>query len=169
MKFKVLGLLVALNGCSVIPDHIEPAEHVPSANLKVKHSFNAPMLGYSTHVTVHTEQDTCDEHFLSKSATNLVVLDIGNPLVSEMNEDGVRLAVGKKYSFWIMSLSGMSTCTLFTSFEPKANEYYEMIVSGKLGGHNTSCNASLFSYDEQTKSPIPIEFDYHGDCKQPSE
>jgi hypothetical protein len=156
-----------VTGCAGLPDYVEPKTNELSAGFKVKHDFDAPFLGYSTFVNVHTEEQTCGKSFGSKSGAKLIVLNDSNPLISELNPDGVKLAVGKKYSFMVMSVAGMSNCSLYTSFKPQANEKYEMNVSGKLGSHSTHCKAELYSVDETTNKRSPVNFQYYGQCREP--
>jgi len=155
-----------VTGCAGLPDYVEPKTNELSAGFEVKHDFDAPFLGYSTFVNVHTEEQTCGKSFGSESGAKLIVLDDGNPLISELNPDGVKLAVGKKYSFMIMSVAGMSNCTIYTSFKPKANENYKMNVSGKLGAHSTHCKAELYSIDETTNKISSVDFQYYGQCRE---
>lgn len=168
MKFSIILILLLVTGCASLPTYVEPKTDAPSAGFKVKHDFDAPFLGYSTFVNVHTEEQTCGKSFGSESGAKLVVLDDSNPLISELNPEGVNLAVGKKYSFMIMSVAGMSNCTIYTSFIPQANEYYEMSVSGMLGAHSSHCKAELYRVDETTNKISPVEFQYYGECREPA-
>ncbi|PAJ71837.1 hypothetical protein CJF42_24525 [Pseudoalteromonas sp. NBT06-2] len=68
----------------------------------------------------------------------------------------------------IMSVAGMSNCTIYTSFIPQANEYYEMSVSGMLGAHSSHCKAELYRVDETTNKISPVEFQYYGECREPA-
>lgn len=166
MKFSIILILLFVTGCAGLPDYVEPKTNEPSAGFKVKHDFDAPFLGYSTFVNVHTEEQTCGKSFGSKSGAKLIVLNDSNPLISELNPDGVKLAVGKKYSFMVMSVAGMNNCSLYTSFKPQANEKYEMNVSGKLGSHSTHCKAELYSVDEIANKRSPVNFQYYGQCRE---
>ena len=150
MRISFLLISLLITGCAGLPTYTEPSTNVPTAELKVNSNFEAPFLGYSTFVNVHTEEDTCGKSFGAKSAAKLIVLDDGNPLISELNPNGVKLSIGKKYSFMIMSVAGMSNCTIYSSFNPKADQNYKMNISGKLGFYGTSCNAELYSFDEIT-------------------
>jgi hypothetical protein len=167
LKFSIILLSLLVTGCAGPPDYVEPKTNQPSADFKVKHNFDAPFLGYSTFVNVHTEEETCGKSFGSKSGAKLIVLDDGNPLISELNPEGVKLATDKKYSFMIMSVAGMSNCSIYTSFKPQANEKYEMNVSGKLGSHSTNCKAELYNIDEATNKRTPVNFQYYGQCREP--
>ena len=168
MKLSIILILLLVTGCAGLPNYVEPKTNVPSAKFKVNHSFDAPFLGYSTFVNVHTEEQTCGKSFGSESGAKLIVLDDNNPLISELNPDGVKLAVGKKYSFMIMSVAGMSNCTIYSSFKPEANSNYEMNVTGKLGAHSTHCKAELYRVDEAANKITPVEFGYYGQCREPS-
>jgi hypothetical protein len=168
LKFSIILILLLVTGCAGLPNYVEPKTDEPSAGFKVNHDFDAPFLGYSTFVNVHTEEQTCGKSFGSESGAKLIVLDDDNPLISELNPDGVKLAVGKKYSFMIMSVAGMSNCVIYTSFEPKSNEYYEMNISGKLGAHSTNCKAELFLVDETANKKSSVEFQYYGQCREPT-
>lgn len=66
-----------------------------------------------------------------------------------------------------MTVAGMSNCTIYTSFKPKANENYEMNVSGKLGDHSTHCKAELHRVDETANKTSLVEFQYYGQCREP--
>lgn len=169
MRASLILTLLLVTGCAGLPTYVEPTKNEPVAVLKVQHKFNAPFLGYSTFVNVHTEEQTCGKSFGSKSAARLVVLDDNNPLISELNSDGVKLSIGSKYSFMIMSVAGMNNCTIYTSFMPKANEHYEMNIFGTLGGYDTNCKAELYRIDEASNSSIPVKFQYYGECREPSE
>jgi len=164
ISFLLIPLLIT--GCAGLPTYTEPQTNVPSAKLKVNSNFDAPFLGYSTFVNVHTEEDTCGKSFGAKSAAKLIVLDDSNPLISELNPNGVKLSVGNKYSFMIMSVAGMSNCTIYTSFNPEADKNYKMNVSGKLGSFGTNCKAELYSYDEITNTTSPVDFEYYGQCRE---
>ena len=168
MKKSALLLSILITGCAGMPEYIEPKSNVPTAKLTVINDFDAPFLGYSTFVNTHTESETCGKSFGAKSAARLIVLDKGNPLISELNHDGVKLSAGNKYSFMIMSVAGMSNCTIFASFSPKADQSYEIKASGKLGSLGSNCKAELFKLDELTMAPKLIEFDYYGQCKEVS-
>lgn len=148
-----------------MPEYIEPEPNTPTSTLKVTNDFDAPFLGYSTFVNTHTETEICGKSFGAKSAARLIVLDKGNPLISELNPDGVKLSTGNKYSFMIMSVAGMSNCTIFAAFSPEAGQSYEIKTSGKLGSFGTHCKAELFKYDEITMTSKLIDFDYYGQCK----
>jgi len=166
VRIYLLLISLLITGCAGLPTYTEPPTNVPSAKLKVNSNFDAPFLGYSTFVNVHTEEDTCGKSFGSKSAAKLIVLDDSNPLISELNPNGVKLSVGKKYSFMIMSVAGMSNCTIYTSFSPEADQNYKMNISGKLGSFGTSCKAELYSYDETTNTTSPVNFEYYGQCRE---
>ncbi|GGI87236.1 hypothetical protein [Shewanella gelidii] len=169
MRLSIVSLLLLVTGCAGLPNYVEPQTGESSAGFKVKHDFDAPILGYSTFVYVHTEEQTCGKSFGSESGAKLVVLDDSNPLISELNPDGVKLAASKKYSFMIMSVAGMSNCIIYASFKPKADEYYEMNVSGQLGAHSTHCKAELYRIDETANIMSPVEFQYYGQCREPAE
>ena len=165
LKFSIILLLFLVTGCAGLPDYVEPKTHEPSASFKVKHDFDAPFLGYSTFVNVHTEKQTCGKSFGSKSGARLIVLDDKNPLISELNPNGVQLAADKKHSFMIMSVAGMSNCSIYASFKPKANEIYELNVSGKLREHSTHCKAELYRINEKANEISPVDFQYYGKCR----
>ncbi|MEH6597064.1 MAG: hypothetical protein V7736_16135 [Colwellia polaris] len=165
MRVSFLLIPLLLSGCAGLPTYIEPPTNTPSAQLTVISNFDAPFLGYSTFINVHTEEDTCGKSFGSKSAAKLIVLDDSNPLISELNPDGVKLSVGNKYSFMIMSVAGMDNCTIYASFNPEINQYYKMNVSGVLGLSGNMCKAELYTYNEITDIAIPVDFTYYGHCK----
>ncbi|PAJ70875.1 hypothetical protein CJF42_25955, partial [Pseudoalteromonas sp. NBT06-2] len=78
MKFSIILILLLVTGCASLPTYVEPKTDAPSAGFKVKHDFDAPFLGYSTFVNVHTEEQTCGKSFGSESGAKLVVLDDSN-------------------------------------------------------------------------------------------
>jgi hypothetical protein len=166
VKSSILLLSLLITGCAGLPNYTEPPTNIPLAKLKVTSNFDAPFLGYSTFVNVHTEENTCGKSFGSKSAARLIVLDVGNPLISELNPNGVKLPVGSKYSFMIMSVAGMSNCTIFASFNPKAGQNYEIKTSGQLGSLGSNCKAELYSYDKTTNVKVPVDFEYYGQCRE---
>lgn len=169
MRFNIVLLVCLVAGCAGLPDYAEPPTDTPSSKLLFKHDFEAPFLGYSTFVNVHTEEEPCGKSFGSDSGARLVVLDKGNPLISELNPDGVRLSIDKKYTFMILSVAGPINCAIYTSFSPKANESYEIKVSGELHSFSRSCKAELFKADENTKQLSPVEFEYYGNCHESAE
>ncbi|MDO6565925.1 hypothetical protein Q4561_02525 [Alteromonas sp. 1_MG-2023] len=164
---KKIALLIPLiiTGCAGMPDYVEPKSTTPSATLKVTNDFDAPLLGYSTFVHTHTETETCGKSFGAESGARLIVLDKGNPLISELNPDGVKLSAGRKYSFMIMSVAGMQNCIIYASFSPEADQNYEIKTFGKLRSYDNSCEAALFRYDELNEAYTSIDFEYYGQCK----
>jgi len=169
-SFILIPLL--LTGCARLPVYIEPTTNVPSVRLVANQSFDAPFLGYSTFVDVHTEKNTCGEpsdhlgSFDSKSAARLIVLDIGNPLIGDINADGVNLPAGTKHSFMITSVAGGTSCTVFASYTPKVQHSYKLDVSGVLLGFTAKCKAELYSTDLNTNVTSPVDFEYYGQCRE---
>lgn len=169
MRFSIVVLVSLVAGCAGLPDYVEPPTDAPSSKLTIKHDFEAPFLGYSTFINVHTEEESCGKSFGSNSGARLVVLDKGNPLISELNPGGVKLSIDKKYTFMILSVAGPINCAIYTSFTPLANESYEIKVYGELHSFSTSCKAELFKVDENTKQLSREEFEYYGNCQDPAE
>ena len=169
MRFSIVLLVCLVAGCAGLPDYAEPPIDKPYSKLIIKQDFEAPFLGYSTFVNVHTEEEPCGKSFGSDSGARLVVLDKGNPLISELNPDGVKLSIDKKYTFMILSVAGPINCAVYTSFRPKLSESYELKVSGELHSFSTSCKAELFKTDENTNQLSPVEFEYYGNCQEPAE
>jgi len=166
MKLFLLLIPLLLSGCASLPTYIEHETNTPSVKLVVDNEFNAPFLGYSTFVDMHTEEETCGDSFKSKSAVRLIVLDKGNPLISDLNRNGVKLATGKKYSFRFIAAAGTTSCSLFASFTPENQHEYKIDVSGVLLGFTAECKAELYSTDINTKVTLPVGFEYYGQCNE---
>ncbi|TMO23830.1 MULTISPECIES: hypothetical protein [Pseudoalteromonas] len=166
MRVGFLLIPLIVSGCAGLPKYKAPLANQPTATLKINHDFNAPFLGYSTFVNVHSEEESCGKSFGAESAAQLVILDDSNPLISPLNPDGVNLVADKKYTFMIMSVAGMSNCTTYASFKPKAEQNYEINVSGKLGAYDSYCKAELVRIDGKSKEASPMQFDYYGNCRE---
>lgn len=94
----------------------------------------------------------------------LMVLDEGNPLISEYNADGTFVATDVPLHLYFRSVAGMRICDNLSGFSPKAGREYQIKLSGVLWGDREECKVELWSKAEGTNEFEPDELDYNESC-----
>ncbi len=94
-----------------------------------------------------------------------MVLDNGNPLVSNLNSGGVNVKSDETISLLLHTVAGPANqCTLIVSFTPKNALDYRIRLLGELNFRRNNCIAKLFVFDKNGAIVNPKEFERHIIC-----
>jgi len=141
---------ITLTGCLATYPKIEKSDN--TAFLKFERNMAAPLLGsISRYVKVDDKQD-CNQGYVEH--TLLAVQNTGNPLVSDLNLDGLYVKPGD-YRILINTVAGPGAwCDVFVKLDIEAGKKYRIVANGNMRSGRGSCSASLYT---QTADGTPYK------------
>jgi hypothetical protein len=148
----------------MMKDYIASTE-VNSSEITIKRQLETPMLGSTTYVYEVTGDRKCNGDS-SKPDTRFMVLDEGNPLVSEFNSKGVNVTANTPISLILHSIAGIGNqCSVIVKFTPETDFNYQIHLTGVLQSPQPKvCKAELYGISKTTNLVKPITLTYHKAC-----
>ncbi|WP_261841403.1 hypothetical protein [Aliamphritea ceti] len=159
------AVLSTLTGCATAPDYVTP-ENVETTQIHVTRDIKAPLIGgTSTQIFNMKAFKKCDEP-MQAGNTRFMMLVEGHPLMTNFNENGVNVPVGKPLSLFMFSVSGaMSTCSGIVKFTPESGKNYDIKLNGDLTAINPYCTTELWSMPEGSDVAQQERFEEFDDCQ----
>ncbi|WP_193331721.1 hypothetical protein [Pseudoalteromonas ulvae] len=136
-----------------------------SPQVIIKRQLETPMLGSTTYIYEVSNDRKCNGDS-STPDTRFMVLDEGNPLVSEFNSKGVNVKANEPISLLLHSIAGIAKqCSVIVKFTPETNFDYQIQLSGVLQSPRpTVCKAEIFGISKTTNLVKPLPLEYHKVC-----
>jgi len=134
----------------MMKDYI-PSTDTNASKINIKRQLETPILGSTTYVYEVSPKRNC-KGLASDKDTRFMVLDKGNPLVSEFNSKGVNVKSKESISLLFHSVAGIAKqCTVIVKFVPEDNFDYQIELTGTLYSPKpTVCKAELYSVSRTT-------------------
>ena len=163
MKFSYIALLLlttSLSGCLTTYPVVKESD--TAAFIKFERNMSEPLLGSITRDVKVDEKQECNqgysEHLL------LAVQNRGNPLVSDLNLNGLYVKPGH---FRILSntVAGRGWCDVFAELDIEANQKYKIVTNGNVSSGAGFCSLKLYK-QENNGSYKEEKFDKYFECNK---
>lgn len=135
-------LPVLLGGCAGIPLYKIPDGVTQRASIKLDYSEQSLLSG----VLIVSHLDglpVCGERIANQQ--KLFVSSRGNPLVSNVNAQGVQISAGEKFMFAATSLQDgwQPPCSLMASFTPSSGQSYKLVFMDRSFREVKNCSVEV--------------------------
>lgn len=155
--------LFFLSGCAMMQDYVASTDSNAS-KISIQRHLNASLLGSTTYIYEVNPARKCNGDN-SKEDSRFMVLDKGNPLVSEFNPNGVSVTPDKPITLLLHSIAGpINQCTVIISFTPRAGADYKIDLWGQLDRKPNVCKADLAEVVKNSNIKKRTEFGLHEAC-----
>ncbi|MGI2168912.1 hypothetical protein ACROAE_01715 [Shewanella sp. MF05960] len=164
IKISLIISLLILSGCAMMKDYVASME-ANSPQVIIKRQLETPILGSTTYIYEVSNDRKCNGDS-SKPDTRFMVLDEGNPMVSEFNSKGVNVKANEPISLLLHSIAGIAKqCSVIVTFTPETNFDYQIQLSGVLQSPRpTVCKAEIYGISKTTNLVKPLPLKYHKVC-----
>ncbi|PCI73271.1 MAG: hypothetical protein COB38_00805 [Gammaproteobacteria bacterium] len=150
IKYLLITSLLFLNGCAMMKDYVV-SSNSNASKIVIQRDLETPVLGSTTYIYEVNNQRNCSGDS-SEADTRFMVLDKGNPLVSEFNSSGVNIKPNKLISLLFHTVAGFSQCTVIVSFMPEDGDDYNLQLLGRVGTYKANiCMVELSSTGKDSK------------------
>ncbi len=152
-----LLLFTALAGCATAPQYRIPEGTAQRASLKLHYSEQSLLAGVIK--VSHVQRPILCGKPLQNPQT-LFVASHGNPLVSNINAEGLQIPAGERFMVSAFSMQdGFPSCSRVASFVPRADEAYELRFAHQ-GARGETCSLEIVQMasangSEQTRLVAP--------------
>ena len=168
MNKNLLTIFVAplmVSSCATIKNYVPPKSST-SSEITVSREIKGPLLGTSTYIFTLAGPRECHGGLNVKEDMRLMTLDTTNPLIKQLNENGVSVISGIPLSLRIQSIAGsLDMCTIQADFTPEANRDYKIALSGRISSYPHGCVAELWSKRRGEVEYEKDSFKNYDDCK----
>lgn len=168
----ILPFFIVPTGCTVAPTYRLPEDVQDRAFLTLSYSESSLIAG-TVKVSKFQPPAICGK--VHSNPETVFVLSRGNPLISNVNPDGVWIPANSKFSFVAISMrDGLPACGYSASFTPKADRAYKLkVLHGVRNSNSEAGNCSvvveeIISGNSDTKESIPEESFQLESCVQSS-
>lgn len=150
MRKYIAVLSVVLFGCTPQLYKVNDTAE-KTAYFKFKLEGDTATFGTTAYFEAVDGNPECEDAGNSK---RLAVLDVGNPLIGNVNEDGLKVEAKKNFGIALRQISGkllsINSCSVFFMFDVEPNSEYTLVsISDPYGG---KCAAAVLdSNNEQVK------------------
>ena len=135
----LLLVILSLTGCLTAYQKVEKSDK--AAFIKFERHVANPLLGSITrYVKVDDKQD-CRQAYSEHKL--LAVHNKGNPLVSDLNVDGLYVKPGN-FRILINTVAGGAWCDVFARFDAVAGKKYKVVLNGDAFISANTCSAKLY-------------------------
>ena len=157
----LLLVTMALTGCLATYPVVKESES--AAFIKFERNMGAPLLGSITRYVKVDEKQQCREGYADQEL--LAVQNKGNPLVSDLNLNGLYVNPGH-FRILINTVAGnLGWCDVFVEMDIKAGEKYRIVANGNVSSGRGFCSAVLFK--QTTQGPYEkSEFKKYFECNK---
>ncbi|WP_428034795.1 hypothetical protein [Amphritea sp.] len=164
-NISALSCLLVLTGCASVQDYVPP-QNTDTANVVVTRNITAPLLGYTSTLFKLETFKTCHEEIGKNKATRFMVLDKGNPLIAEVNAEGVDVAVNEPVNLFMVTVAGPfnGSCSSIVKFTPESGKDYEIRLLGDITQSPGRCTAELWSTQAGSNIAQQDSFEEYDDC-----
>ncbi len=145
-----VGLLFLLTGCSQVPVYTAPDASIDRARLKLEFTDESLLAG-SVRV-VHTSRlAVCRESL--PNPERLFIRSNGNPLISNLNKDGVWIPAGKTFSISVRSVvDARVPCDVNASFNPQPSGSYILKIFHENKLNTEACTVNVIDENSGTRA-----------------
>ena len=135
----ILMVSLILTGCLTTYPVVK--ESKSAAFIKFERNVASPALGSITRYVKVDDKQKCNQAYSEHQL--LAVQNKGNPLVSDLNLNGLYVKPG---SFRILAntVAGGAWCDVFSTFDMQAGEKYKMVINGDAYIGINRCSAKLY-------------------------
>lgn len=161
LKHIILALIsISLAGCLTPYEKVEPSKK--AAFLKFERSLNGPLLGTITRYVKVDDKQKCREAYSEHKL--LAVQNQGNPLVSDLNVDGLYVNPGD-FRIQINTVAGVrGWCDVFVELDVKSGEKYKIVTNGNMYDRGT-CSSKLYKLSD-SGTYEKAEFKKYQECNK---
>lgn len=158
MRKYIAVLSVILVGCTPALYKVNDAAE-KTAYFKFKMEGDTASFGTTAYFETIDGNPKCGE---AGNGKRLAVLDVGNPLIGNVNADGLKVEAEKDFGIAIRQISGkllsISDCSIFFMFDVEPNREYTLVsISEPDGG---KCAAAVFDSNNER-----VKLSSYGDCQ----
>jgi hypothetical protein len=163
IKSAIAMSLLFVTSCAMMKDYAA-STNKNSSHITITRELGAPLLGSTTYIYEVSSDRQCNGDS-SIPDTRFMVLDEGNPLVSDFNVNGVDVEPNKPISLVLYSIAGPANqCMVIISFTPETETNYQIKLLGRLDYQPNTCKAELYATPKNTNMITPQGFEYHNAC-----
>lgn len=147
MTFRTIALIltsISLAGCLTAYPKVENIDQ--AAFIKFERNIQDPLLGSITRYVKVDDKQKCNQGY--SEYLLLAVQNKGNPLVSDLNLDGLYVKPGN-FRILANTLAGSASCDIFVNFDMQAGQKYKMVVNGNVYISTNRCSAKLYQLTAQ--------------------
>lgn len=134
-------LATALSGCLTAYPVVKDTKS--AAFIKFERNITEPLLGSITRYVNVDDKHQCRESYGDQKL--LAVHNRGNPLVSDLNVDGLYVNSGKDFRILINTVAGGAWCDVIARMDVQAGQQYKIIVDGNVYIGVNKCSAKLYT------------------------
>ncbi len=163
----LISLLVSLFSCAS-PEVYKSAQEDTAVKLTLNREMEPFLLtSLTTIIHKYPEYKMCGEKLDPQTVKLLMRYNQRNPLITNINYEGVYVEADEPLVLAILSFSGMNIpCTHIVKFIPNNSKNYELRLTGQITNQPFDCNTELWSIDKISNVKNKEKFDEFQNCAQ---
>jgi len=165
MKFIYLSSLIStltLSGCLATYPVVKDIKS--AAFIKFERNMIDPVLGSITRYTNIDNAHKCHEAYSDHKL--LAVQNRGNPLVSDLNLDGLYVKSDKDFRILINTVAGGASCDVIVRLDAQAGQKYKILTEGDVHIGINKCSAKLYTLSNDGSTYKPTKFKEYVECNK---
>jgi len=164
-SISILCLLSILTSCATVQDY-SSTQLPENSKITMVRDIEGPLLGTSTFVYKLAAPRDCQEGANIQEDKRFMTLDKINPLIKQLNENGVSVDPNTPLLLRIQSVAGpIYNCTLQVSFVPSTDKNYEIKLLGRIDASPHQCKAELWSAKKGGDGLQKENFENYDECR----
>jgi len=162
---NIIILLIAttlLSGCLASYPKVKDTKN--ASFIKFERKIIDPVLGSITRYANVDNKQKCHETYSDHKL--LAVQNRGNPLVSELNLNGLYVKPGNDFRILISTTAGGATCEILASMDAQAGQNYKILTEGNVYIGVNKCSAKLYKQASNGNTYEQIQFKEYIECNK---
>ena len=156
----LLPLLAALSGCLATYPVVKQSSS--AAFIKFERNISQPLLGSITRYVNVDNKQQCNSAYADQKL--MAVHNKGNPLVSDLNVNGLYVNPEKDFRILMSTVAGGAQCDVMVKMDVEAGQKYKVVVNGDAYIGVNKCSAKLY---KQVKNAYEeLEFKEYFECNK---
>ena len=158
-KYLFILFIFTLSGCATTYPKITNLNN--SAFVELERHINGSILGSFTGLYKVKKTQQCYDSYVNSQI--LILQDKGNPLNSNVNENGLLVKSGEYLRILVNSVSGQQ-CQTIIGFNPKKGEKYKIVAHANIRAYNQKCSVELYEWQKNNSTYKQINLAEYNKC-----
>jgi len=161
----ILSVSTLIVGCKTMQVYEAP-QNEETSKITVNRDMEPFLLAsLTTSIVKLAEYRECGKDLNREEDKRFIRLNKGNPLISNINENGVNVQSKEPLMLGIYTNSGMDVgCSRSVRFTPDSNKNYEIKLLGQVNFRPYECSVELWSTEKAANLTKQEEFEQYHDC-----
>jgi len=162
---NIIILLMAttlLSGCLASYPKVKDTKN--ASFIKFERKMIDPVLGSITRYANVDNKQKCHEPYSDHKL--LAVQNRGNPLVSDLNLEGLYVNSGDNFRILINTVAGGASCDVIVSLDAQAGQNYKILTEGNVYIGVNKCSAKIYKQASNGNAYEPIQFKEYIECNK---